>query len=292
MTLAVDRWPAFVGSNDSQRQPSGPGFIAVWRWELTKLIGQIRVQAVVGLCLIVPFLVVAAFAGQSGTPQDTLFGQWVHASGFATPMVILSFAGQWALPLLTSVVSGDIFSSEDHFGTWKTVLTRSRSRGELFAGKFAAAITYTVVMLVLLGATSLVAGLLIGTLPLVGLTGQLVPAGHTAVLVMASWATQLPPLLGFCALAVLLSVATRNSAIGMGGPLLIGLVMQVTTLINMPTPLRAGLLASPFGSWIGLWAQTPFYGPLREGLVTSAVWFGVCAAVAWVIFRRRSIGAS
>jgi ABC-2 type transport system permease protein len=293
VTLAADRWPTFVGA------PGGPkpssrrhNVLAVWRWELSKLTGQIRVQAVVGICLIVPFLVVAAFKGQSATPQDTLFGQWVHSSGFATPMVILTFAGQWALPLVTSIVSGDIFSSEDHFGTWKTVLTRSRSRGELFVGKFAAAVTYTVVMLVLLSASSLVAGLVIGTQPLVGLSGQLVPGGHAAALVMASWATQLAPLLGFCAVSVFLSVVTRNSAVGMGGPLLIGLVMQVMTLVNMPAPLRACLLATPFGSWIGLWVQVPFYGPLREGLVTSAAWFVVCTAVAWVCFRRRSIASS
>ena len=38
------------------------------------------------------------------------------------------------------MVAGDIFSSEDHFGTWKTILTRSCSRGQLFAGKFLAAL--------------------------------------------------------------------------------------------------------------------------------------------------------
>ena len=78
---------------------------------------------------------------QSAIPADTLFGQWVHQSGFAIPMVVLGFAGQWVLPFVIAVVAGDIFSSEDHFGTWKTILTRSRSRGELFAGKFLAALT-------------------------------------------------------------------------------------------------------------------------------------------------------
>jgi hypothetical protein len=82
------------------------------------------------LCLVVPFLVAAAFEVQRAVPQDTLFGPCVHTSGFALPLVILGFSGQWAMPLLTAMVSGDIFSSEDHFGTWKTVLTRSRSRGQ------------------------------------------------------------------------------------------------------------------------------------------------------------------
>ena len=43
-------------------------------------------------------------------------------------------------------MAGDIFSSEDHFGTWKTVLTRSRGRGELFAGKVLAALTFALAL--------------------------------------------------------------------------------------------------------------------------------------------------
>jgi ABC-2 type transport system permease protein len=291
--LTADRWTDFA-ERDPATAAAGDrrGALVVWRWEMVKLTGQLRVRAVAGLCLVVPFLLVGGFKVQGTVPQDTLFGQWVHSSGFALPLVILGFSGQWVIPLLTSIVAGDIFSSEDHFGTWKTVLTRSRTRGDLFTGKFAAALTYTLAMLVLLTAASALAGVVMGTQPVVGLTGQLVPAGHAEVLVLLSWATQLAPLLGFCALAAALSVATRNSLIGVGGPLLAGLVMQLATLVNMPTSLRATLLGTPFASWHGFWTQPAFYGPLRQGLVTSAVWFIVCTAVAWVIFRRRSIGAS
>ena len=91
---------------------------------------------------------------------------------------------------------------------------------------------------------------------------------------------------------MLLSVGSRNSPVGMGGPLLIGLVMQLLTLVDMPESLRAALLATPFASWHGFWVQSPFYGPLRQGLVTSAVWFVVCTVGAWVLFRRRSMAAS
>lgn len=295
MTLAADRWATFAAPPNR----TGPavarhrqGVTIVWRLELAKLAGQIRVRAVAALCLIVPFLVVGAFKVQSSVPGDTLFGQWVHASGYAVPLVILGFGGQWVLPVLTAVVAGDIFSAEDHFGTWKTILTRSRSRGELFAGKFLAAVTYAVVMILVLSAATLVAGLLSGTQPIVGLSGQLVPSGRATELVVASWATQLPPVLGFTALAVLLSVVSRNSAIGMGGPVLVGLVLQLLTLVSLPESVQVGLLTTPFTAWHGFWVESPFYGPLREGLVTCAAWFLVCAGVAWVVFRRRTIAAA
>ena len=70
----------------------------------------------------------------------------MHTSGFAIPMAVLGFAAQWIAPGLSAVVAGDIFSSEDHFGTWKTILTRSRGRGELFAGKFLAALTFALAL--------------------------------------------------------------------------------------------------------------------------------------------------
>jgi ABC-2 type transport system permease protein len=189
-------------------------------------------------------------------------------------------------------VAGDIFSSEDHFGTWKTVLTRSRSRAELFAGKVAAAVTFAVVAMAVLTVTDLLAGLLAGTQPVVGLGGQLVPAGHAATLVIASWLSELPPVLGFTAVAVLLSVASRNSVVGIGGPVLLALVFQVVTLTNLPEWGQAALLSTPFMAWHGFWAQPAFYGPFREGLITSAAWFIGCGGASWLIFRRRTIGVA
>jgi ABC-2 type transport system permease protein len=282
MTLAAERWPAFA-------EPAAGRRGTVWWLELAKLSSLLRVRAITLGCLVVPFLAVAGLNLQSATPGDTPFGQWVHVSGFAIPMVILGFGGQWFLPVITAVVAGDIFSAEDHFGTWKTILTRSRGRGELFAGKFLAALTFAVAMVILLTASDLVAGLLAGPRPVVGLGGQLVPAGPATGLVVASWLSELPPVLGFTALAVLLSVVSRNSVVGVGGPVLIALALQIVTLVNLPEWGQLALLSTPFLAWHGFWAQPAFYGPFWYGLLASAGWFAACAAAAWLVFRRRTI---
>ncbi len=275
-----------------ERRPGRTGVVAVWRLELAKCARLVRVQVVLLGCLLGPFLVAGALAVQSAVPSDTLFGQWLHESGFALPMVLLSFVGQWVLPLLTAVVAGDIFSAEDHFGTWKTILTRSCSRAEVFAGKALAALTWTVAVFGLLAAAAIAAGALLGTEPVVGLTGQLVPSGQAFGLVVASWATCLPPLLGFCALAGLLSVLARTSVVGMGGPVVLGLVMQLATLVDLPAGVRDALLATPFAAWHGLWAQPAFTGPVWTGLLVSAIWFVVAGAASWLVFRRRGVRVS
>lgn len=297
MTLAADQWPAYAepqerGSRTAVRPDSIAGALVVWRIELAKLSGMIQVRAMVLLSVIGPFLVLGFLNLQSATPGDTPFGQWVHAIGLAIPMTILGFGAQWILPAITGVVAGDIYSSEDHYGTWKTVLTRSRTRGELFAGKFAAAVTWAAGIVGVLTVTDLITGLLAGREAVVGLGGQLVPAGHATWLVAASYLSQLPPALGFTALAVLLSVATRNSIAGIGGTVVIAVLFQIVTLANMPAWAQQALLSTPFMAWHGFWGAPPYYGPFLWGLVTCAAWFTVCTLAAWLIFRRRTIGAA
>jgi ABC-2 type transport system permease protein len=289
MTLSVQSWPAYAERAAGRRRP---GALAVWRIEVAKLARLLRVRTIIALCVLTPFLAYAGLNLQSNTPGDTPFGQWVHTSGFAIPMVVLGFGGQWVLPVMTAVVAGDIFSADDHFGTWKTILTRSRTRGELFAGKFLAAISFAVVAMVLLTVFDLLAGLLAGTQPVVGLGGQLVPADQASWLVVASWASEVPPVLGFTAVAALMSVVSRNSVVGVGGPVLLALLLQIVTLINLPAWGQTALLSTPFMAWHGFWAQPVFLGPFREGLITCAAWFVVCSGVAWLVFRRRAIAVA
>jgi ABC-2 type transport system permease protein len=269
------------------------GTWVVYRWELIKLTRQVKAQVVVGLCLLAPFLFVAALNAQSNTPQDTLFGRWVHDSGFSIPLVVLGFAGQWALPAVTSVVAGDIFACEDRYGTWKTILTRSCGRPQIFTGKALAAMTFSVAATVLLAVSSLAAGVLVvGDQPLIGLSGTLLASGHATVLVLTSWATMLLPVLAFTALGLLLSVASRSSAVGVGGPVVIGLVMQLASLVNAPEVVRMLLLTTPFGAWHGLFTATPFYGPLTQGTIVCVIYFVLCVGGAYALLRRRDITGS
>ncbi|MFD8549983.1 ABC transporter permease, partial [Streptomyces sp. NPDC059649] len=92
----------------AQAQPHGAGIrrasvARCYRFELLKLVSQWRIRLLVLACWIAPALFVAAVSQQSSLPVDTLFGRWMHATGWAGPLVMLGFAGTWALPLLTSV---------------------------------------------------------------------------------------------------------------------------------------------------------------------------------------------
>src|SRR5690242_2050100 len=134
---------------------------------------------------------------------------------------------------MAGILAGDLFGSEDRHGTWKTVLTRSCTRRHVFAGKLLAVALFAVGLLTLLAVSSVLAGaLLVGAHPLVSLSGTVLSTGHGLALVALAWLFCLLPLLAFVSLAVLFSVATRNGIVGVLGPAVVDLVMQLLALVG------------------------------------------------------------
>lgn len=267
-----------------------PRTATVLRWELAKLAAQARSRYALLGCLVAPPLIVLVLNGQQRPPKDTLYGRQIHTSGYAMPLLVLGFAAQWLLPLLCALVAGDIFANEDQHGTWKTILTRSVSRSQVFVAKTMTAVAFSVAALVLLAASTIVSSVVVvGRQPLLGLTGQLVGPQAALQLVVASWGTALPPLIGFTALAILLSVLTRNPSFGVVGPVVLGLLMTLAGSLGGIDVGRRFLLTTPFDAWHGLLTEQRFYGPLVLGLAVSAAWTAGCLGVAYVSLRRRDI---
>ncbi len=300
--------PGVALSEDDASAPASsslPGASAaanVFRWaravarvahvELSKLAAQSKVWVTLGACVAGPFAFVFGVKLQSNLPEDTLFGRWVNASGFAVPLVVLGFAASWALPVVTSIVSGDLFSSEDRYGTWPTLLTRSRTRGEIFAGKTLAAFTFSFAAVLATGMSAIAAGtLLVGAQPLLSLSGTELSPHRALALVTLAWVSVLPPAFGFTGLALFASVATRSSAAGIGLPVLSAFAMQLYAFVNGPDVARRAMLTSSFDGWHGLLSEPSFHQPLIEGIGISAAYLVASVTAAYVLFRRRDMGS-
>jgi ABC-2 type transport system permease protein len=269
------------------------GVWSVYRVERRKLSLQLAIRLLALVCVVGPFVFAAILKVQSGSPTDTLYGVWVHSSGFAVSLVLLAFAGSWGFPLLAAIVAGDMFSSEDRYGTWKLVLTRSCTRRDVFAGKLLAAATFTCALVGLTAVSSLLAGvLLVGPHSLVGLSGTVLSPGRSLGLVLVSWLLALPPTLAFASLGTLISVATRSGIMGVIGPGLAALAMQLLALVGAGIWAHMLLVATAFNGWHALFTDHPFYGPLAIGLVVSCLWTVVCLAVAWLLLRRRDFAGT
>ena len=270
---------------------SGSGLLSVAGVEWAKLVAQMKVRILLAACVIAPFGFAVAMRVQSSLPVDTLFGRAVKESGLAVSLVVLGFAALWAFPVMTSVVGGDLFSSEDRYGTWKTVLTRSRSRVEVFAGKVLIALVFSMLAVSALAASSVAAGaLVIGRQPLIDLSGLLIPSGQALVRVALAWAS-VPPALGFTAPSPCWCQWPRG-AVQPGSDCLssLGLTMQLLAFIDGPEILRRLLITSAFGAWHGLLAEPRYYGPVIHGTAVSGAYFVICLTMAYRMLRQRDIG--
>jgi len=259
-----------------------------WRAELTKLAAQPVTRLVAALAVPGPFAFALLLRIQSGTPSDALFGVDVHDSGFAVSLVVLSFAGNWGVPIIAGLVAGDMFSGEDRHNTWKTILTRSCSLGDLFGAKLLAAATIVCGLVLLAGAASILAGeAFSGAHPLVGLSGQQIPAGRAFALTAVAWLLCLVPALSYTGLAILFSVASRNGVVGVVGPLVAALATMLLDLVGQGVWAHLLLVGATFANEYGLFTAHPFLGPLAVTLGMGLVWATGAAGAAWAILRRR-----
>ncbi|MFI2608315.1 ABC transporter permease [Kitasatospora sp. NPDC018619] len=269
----------------------GPGPVPlgrVYRFELVKLLAQWRIRLLALACWSAPGLFTAAVAQQGTLPSDTLFGRWMHATGWAGPLVVLGFAGSWALPLLTSVVAGDVFAAEDRLGTWRHLLVTVRSPRRIFWAKALAGTTVIVLLVAGLAASSTVGGLAaVGDEPLVGVDGHLLAPSDAAGAVLLAWVCALAPTLALAALGLLGSVLLGRSPMGLLVPALAAVAMQLAQVLPLPVALRLALPGYAFVAWNGLFAEPGRPGELLIAVAVSLVWAAAATAAARLLFLRR-----
>ncbi|MBV9606954.1 MAG: ABC transporter permease [Solirubrobacterales bacterium] len=259
-----------------------------YRFELIKLLAQWPIRLAILACWLGPALLVTVISQQSALPADTLFGRYMNQTGWAGPLVVLSFSGAWVLPLLTSLVAGDIFAVEDRLGTWRHLLVAVRSPRRLFAAKALASLTIILLLLAGLAASGIVGGLAaVGNRPLVGLDGHLLDPGQAATSVLLAWASVVAPTLAFAAVGLLGSVAFGRSPLGLVMPALLALLLQVAQQLPLPVVVRVALPSYAFIGWRGLFTDPAQTGPLAIGIAVSLVLAVAAAALAYRLFMRR-----
>lgn len=262
--------------------------LRTYRFELLKLLAQWRIRVLLGACWLGPAVFVAVVSQQSSLPSDTVFGRWMGQTGWAGPLVVLSFCCSWALPLLTSVVAGDVFAVEDRLGTWRHLLVAVRSPRRIFAAKALASLTLVVGLVAGLAVSAVAGGLVsVGNQPLVGLEGQSFAPGPAAGVVLLAWVYALAPTLAFAAVGLLGSVALGRSPMGLLVPALLALALQLAQLLPLPVAVRLALPSYAFLAWQGLFTEPVQGGPLVLGLVVSLLWAVAATALAYRLFLRR-----
>ena len=262
----------------------------IYEWEIAKLLAQKRTYLGLVTAMLVPVVFVVVLVLQTGGPNDVPLGRYIRETGLAVPFVVLFFMSIWGLPLITALVAGDIVAAETHNGTLKTILTRSRNRGEIFAGKALAVFTYTLIVVFAMGAVGLLAGSLAwGFHPLTSLSGTKVSAGHGLGLLAGSMAVYALPLAGIASFGLLLSTVTRNSAASVVGTLMFALLMQLLGVLPGTEAIRPYLLGTQFDAWHGFLRTPADWAPVARAAWVCALYIAIPLGAAYLVFLRRDV---
>jgi ABC-2 type transport system permease protein len=268
-----------------------PNVWTVYRWELRKLRYQKRTYLGLGAAAIVPIIFVLAIHFQRHrNGGDFAFSSYLDRSGLAVPLVILLFGAIWMFPLITALVAGDIFASEDHNGTLKTVLTRSLERHQIFFGKALTAATYAVAAILIDGTVAVIAGIIqSGFNPLQSLSGTIVSAPKSLELVYVSLLVYLIPILTIVAIGLMLSTVTRNSAAAVVGTLMISLLFQLIGILPGMSGTRPYLLSTQFNAWQGFLRTPTDWAPVIRAAWVCALYAVPAFTAAYLVFLRRDV---
>jgi ABC-2 type transport system permease protein len=262
-------------------------------WELRKLVRQKRTWAglIAAVLYALAFVITLSVQKHPGIPPDIPLAKQLTKTGVVVPLALLAFATFFGAPVISALVAGDIVASEDSNNTLKMILTRSTTRGTIYAAKALAAETYGIALLVVLFATSVIGsvtswGLRGATL----LDGTRVTGAHALGLVALAYASYLLPLTVLVAVAFLLSTLTRNSAAAIVGTVIFSLAFQGMAALPVFKGAKPYFLPQQFDSWQALFGE----GGLS---ITRAIW--VCALYAllaviggWVAFARRDVAGA
>jgi ABC-2 type transport system permease protein len=268
-----------------------PGVATVYRWELTKLRYQKRTYLGLGAAIAVPIIFVLAIHFRPDRQGgDFAFASYLTRSGLAVPLVLMLFGAVWLFPLITALVAGDIFASEDHNGTLKTIFTRSLERGQIFTGKALAAATYAVVAIMLSGTVAVIAGSIqSGFNSLQTLSGTVVSAPKALELVYVGLLVYLIPIATVVSIGLLLSTITRNSAAAVVGTLMVSLLFQLIGILPGLGGTVPYLLSTQFNAWQGLLREPIDWAPVVRAAWVCAMYGVPALTAAFLVFLRRDV---
>jgi ABC-2 type transport system permease protein len=289
-TAAVSSPPAAVRGAVRTRRPST---LTVYRWELRKLVSQKRSYLGLALVIALPlFFVIFQNVHQRHDRggAENIFATQITQSGLATPVLMLLFLSVFMLPLAAALVAGDVVAAEDSNGTLKTILTRSVDRGQVFAAKALAAMTYAALAVFSSAAVATVAGIASwGFHSVRTFSGTIVSAPEALLLVFAANAIYLIPLLTVASIGVLLSSTTRNSAAAVVGT--IGLVILLFIIAQIPglEAIKPYLLTEQFENWHGLLRTPTDWAPIAHSAWVCALYAGPALLAGYLVLLRRDV---
>ena len=265
------------------------------RAELRRQLRRRRTQAVGWVLLLLPLVLVGAFAlgsDDDGGPATGARGfvDLAQESGANLTVFTLFASTGFLLVVLVALFAGDAVPSEASWSTLRYLLAAPVPRGRLLRQKLVVAALSSLTALVALPVwTLLVGGVAYGWGPYVGPTGDQIGwpqlLGRFAVVVVYL-AVQLS-VVG--ALAFALGVLTDAPLAAVGGAVLLMILSAILDTITALGDLRQGLPGHYAFAWADALSPTVDWSAMAAGALWSVGYAVVLVSLAAWHFRRKDV---
>lgn len=199
------------------------------------------------------------------------------------------------VPLLISLVAGDMIAGEANMGTLRLLVTKPVSRTKLMVSKFFASSIYSIMLLTFMAILGLLLSMLI-----FGTSDLLIPQSQKVLLIdradvlwryVAAYGFAALSMITVAALAFLLSVFAENSI----GPIIaaMSVIIVLTILTTMDIPffnhMKPYLFTNHMLNWKGFFARPVDYPEVLKSICFLLGHIVFFVSLATWIFRKKDI---
>ncbi|GAA4258883.1 ABC transporter permease [Dactylosporangium darangshiense] len=271
--------------------------LSLWT-EIRRQASRRRTQLALGFMVLLPLIILVAFqldsnSNDGGGGQN---GEFSRLSDLATSggpnftLFTLLVSAGFLLVVVVALFCGDTIASEASWGSLRYLLAMPVPRARLLGIKLAVSLLYSLLAILTLVVTALVAGTLrYGWAPLSAPIGGEIPAGTSLVRLMEIVAYLCVSLLVVASLAFLLSVSTDAPLGAVGGAVLLQILSNILDQITALGNLRNVLPTHYADAWLGLLSSPMQTGDLVKGCVAALAYATVFFSLAWWRFLRKDV---
>jgi ABC-2 type transport system permease protein len=289
---------AAVRTADGAAPGYRPGATLTFATELRRQASRRRTQLALGFMLVLPLVVLLAFelGGRNDNGGGGQRGQFAALADIATSgglnfaLFTLLVSASFLLVVVVALFCGDTVASEASWGSLRYLLAIPVPRGRLLGSKLLVSLLYSLLALVVLTGTALVAGTLrYGWHPLVTTVAGEIATGPATLRLLGIVAYIAVSLLVVAGLAFLLSVSTDAPLGAVGGAVMLHILSSILDQITALGSLRVVLPTHYSDAWLGLLSSHVQMDDMVKGAISALAYAAVFFAWAWYRFARKDV---
>ena len=266
--------------------------------EVRRQASRRRTQLALGFMALLPIIVLLAFEFGGGGDDDDDNGGGAFSSlvdlatsgGLNFTLFCLAVSAGFLLVVVVALFHGDTVASEASWGSLRYLLAIPVPRARLLGVKLIVALGYSLLALIILSGTALLAGTLrYGWHPLGSTVAAEIPPGQGLVRLLGIVAYLAVTMLVVAGLAFLLSVLTDAALGAVGGAVLLWILSSILDQITALGAIRNVLPSHYSDAWLGLLSTPPQTTELVQGSITAVCYATLFWGLAFWRFTRKDI---